>query len=342
MNDIRLLVIEDDKGLAEALEDTLLLAGYQCHIAHSAEEGIVALKNNTFAMVISDVNLPGIDGYGVLNHVIEHYPDLPIMLMTAYGDIAHAVEAMRNGAVDYLLKPFKEQELLEVVRKYTAQVVAAKDQAPIAVDPASKGLLELAARVAATDSTVLICGESGTGKEVLARYIHSCSGRSSEPFVAINCAAIPENMLEAILFGYEKAQFDNSLFKSNNRFAWQVSVLWNPIQRLKLNFISGSEIKNSNKIEKSVNYANYYGVKLDYDFTDRFLLHISSKLMDDEFVGLENLTKEDHISASMRLQYRWRHWLNAFVQYSYDNFDSTIIKDNYDLRMASFGFVVTF
>lgn len=144
------------------------------------------------------------------------------------------------------------------------------------------------------------------------------------------------------LFGYEKAQFDNSLFKSNNRFAWQVSVLWNPIQRLKLNFISGSEIKNSNKIEKSVNYANYYSVKLDYDFTDRFLLHISSKLMDDEFVGLDNLIKEDHISASMRLQYRWRHWLNAFVQYSYDNFDSTIIKDNYDLRMASFGFVVTF
>lgn len=218
MSDVSLLVVEDDRGLAEALEDTLLLAGYQCAMVESSEQAILALKRQNFDMVVSDVNLPGMDGYGLLQHVVEQFPELPIMLMTAYGDISHAVEAMRNGAVDYLLKPFKEDELLDVIAKHTSRVAKVKSNAPIAKDPSSVALLELAKRVAVTDSTVLICGESGTGKEVLAQYIHSVSNRSSQPFVAINCAAIPENMLEAMLFGYEKGAYTGAVASQAGKF----------------------------------------------------------------------------------------------------------------------------
>ncbi len=218
MSDVKLLIVEDDKGLAEALEDTLMLASYQCKIVYSAEEAVIALKHGQFDMVVSDVNLPGMDGYGLLHHVIDTYPELPIMLMTAYGDIAHAVEAMRDGAVDYLLKPFQEEELLNAIAKYTVKAAPSLNPQPIAKDPSSIALLELAKRVAVTDSTVLICGESGTGKEVLAHYIHQHSSRPNAPFVAINCAAIPENMLEAILFGYEKGAYTGAVSSQAGKF----------------------------------------------------------------------------------------------------------------------------
>ncbi|MBM6551240.1 sigma-54-dependent transcriptional regulator [Marinomonas ostreistagni] len=218
MSQVNLLIVEDDRGLAEALEDTLLLAGYRCTMVESSEAAIVELKRQHFDMVVSDVNLPGMDGHGLLQHVVEHFPELPIMLMTAYGDIAHAVEAMRNGAVDYLLKPFQETELLESIAKHTSRAGKVKSHAPIAKDPSSIALLDLAKRVAVTDSTVLICGESGTGKEVLAQYIHSASERASGPFVAINCAAIPENMLEAMLFGYEKGAYTGAVASQAGKF----------------------------------------------------------------------------------------------------------------------------
>jgi len=218
MSDVKLLIVEDDKGLAEALEDTLMLASYQCKMVYSAEEAVIALKHSQFDMVVSDVNLPGMDGYGLLHHVVDAYPELPIMLMTAYGDIAHAVEAMRDGAVDYLLKPFQEEELLNAIAKYTVKQASSSTSQPIAKDSASLALLDLAKRVAVTDSTVLVCGESGTGKEVLAHYIHNQSSRRNAPFVAINCAAIPENMLEAILFGYEKGAYTGAVLSQAGKF----------------------------------------------------------------------------------------------------------------------------
>lgn len=218
MSQVNLLIVEDDRGLAEALEDTLLLAGYNCTMVESSEDAVLQLKRQNFDMVVSDVNLPGMDGYGLLQHVVDNFPELPIMLMTAYGDIAHAVDAMRNGAVDYLLKPFQEAELLEAIGKHTYRASKAKGSEPIAKDPTSVALLDLAKRVAVTDSTVLICGESGTGKEVLAQYIHSVSERASGPFVAINCAAIPENMLEAMLFGYEKGAYTGAVASQAGKF----------------------------------------------------------------------------------------------------------------------------
>ena len=218
MSEVSLLIVEDDKELAEALEDTLMLANYHCVLAYSAEDAVLALRNQTFDMVVSDVNLPGMDGYGLLSHVIEKYPDLPIMLMTAFGDIAHAVDAMREGAVDYLLKPFHADELLSTIAKHAKNHIQPEGQGPVVNDKASHELLELAKRVATTDSTVLISGESGTGKEVLANYIHHNSQRAQAPFVAINCAAIPENMLEAILFGYEKGAYTGAISSQPGKF----------------------------------------------------------------------------------------------------------------------------
>lgn len=218
MSEVSLLIVEDDKELAEALDDTLTLASYRCELACTAEEAVLALKKKKFDMVVSDVNLPGMDGYGLLRHVVERYPDLPIMLMTAFGDIAHAVEAMRDGAVDYLLKPFQADELLNIIAKYAKLTLAEGQDEPVVKDTASLDLLSLAKKVAVTDSTVLISGESGTGKEVLSSFIHHHSKRSREPFVAINCAAIPENMLEAILFGYEKGAYTGAISAQAGKF----------------------------------------------------------------------------------------------------------------------------
>ena len=141
--------------------------------------------------------------------------------MTAYGTIDQAVAAMRDGAVDYLVKPFEAEELEQRVARYVRPAAAARcraSNAPVAEDPVSRKLLELAARVAQSDVTVLLNGESGTGKEVLARFIHARSKRSAGPFVAVNCAAIPEQMLEALLFGHEKGAFTGAQARSVGKF----------------------------------------------------------------------------------------------------------------------------
>ncbi len=202
----RVLVVEDDASLREALVDTLELAGAGVIQAESAEKALDLLAHNYVDMVVSDVNMGGMDGHELLHELRQRFPQLPVLLITAYGSIAKSVEAMRAGAVDYLVKPFKPQVLVDVVARYTGAAWRDEDQ-PIAVEASSQQLLQLARRVAATDSTVIICGESGTGKEVLARYIHQQSQRAHGAFIAINCAAIPENMLEAMLFGHEKGAF---------------------------------------------------------------------------------------------------------------------------------------
>jgi two-component system response regulator FlrC len=139
--------------------------------------------------------------------------------MTAHGAVERAVDAMRQGAADYLVKPFEPKALIELVARHALGVVGVADgEGPIAVEPASAQLLELAAKVARSDSTVLISGESGTGKEVLARYIHQQSHRASQPFIAINCAAIPDNMLEATLFGHEKGSFTGAIAAQAGKF----------------------------------------------------------------------------------------------------------------------------
>ncbi|UAL44938.1 sigma-54 dependent transcriptional regulator [Shewanella inventionis] len=205
MAEAHILLVEDDADLREALLDTLLLAHYECVDVSSAEEAIIALKANQFDMVISDVQMDGIGGLGLLNYLQQHQPKVPVLLMTAYATINSAVSAMKLGAVDYLAKPFAPEVLLNQVSRYLP--LKQNHDNPVVADDKSLALLALAQRVAVSDASVMIMGPSGSGKEVLARYIHQNSQRNGQPFIAINCAAIPENMLEATLFGYEKGAF---------------------------------------------------------------------------------------------------------------------------------------
>jgi two-component system response regulator FlrC len=214
-----ILLVEDDRALREALGDTLELGGYSYRAVDSAESALLALEKDAFGLIVSDVNMPGMDGHALQALVRQRYPQVPVLLMTAYGAVERAVEAMRQGAVDYLVKPFEPKVLLGLVARHACgQLGTAELDGPVAVEPASQKLLALAARVARSDSTVLVSGESGTGKEVLARYIHQQSLRANKPFIAINCAAIPDNMLEATLFGHEKGAFTGAIATQPGKF----------------------------------------------------------------------------------------------------------------------------
>ncbi|RON92626.1 sigma-54-dependent Fis family transcriptional regulator [Pseudomonas fluorescens] len=216
---IKVLLVEDDRSLREALADTLLLAGHDYHAVGCAEDALTAVSREAFSLVVSDVNMPGMDGHQLLALLRARQPQLPVLLMTAHGAVERAVDAMRQGAADYLVKPFEPKALLDLVARHAlGNIGVSESEGPIAVEPASAQLLELAARVARSDSTVLISGESGTGKEVLARYIHQQSNRASQPFIAINCAAIPDNMLEATLFGHEKGSFTGAIAAQAGKF----------------------------------------------------------------------------------------------------------------------------
>ncbi|MCM2459639.1 sigma-54-dependent response regulator transcription factor FleR [Pseudomonas sp. LARHCG127] len=215
---IKVLLVEDDRALREALADTLVLAGHDYAAVGSAEEALLAVGREAFSLVVSDVNMPGMDGHQLLGLLRARQPQLPVLLMTAHGAVERAVDAMRQGAADYLVKPFEPKALLDLVARHALGSLAVEGEGPVAIEPASAQLLELAARVARSDSTVLISGESGTGKEVLARYIHQQSRRAGEPFIAINCAAIPDNMLEATLFGHEKGSFTGAIAAQAGKF----------------------------------------------------------------------------------------------------------------------------
>jgi two-component system, response regulator FlrC len=210
------LVVEDDAVLREALTDTLRSAGIATLAAGDAQQALQVLENPEVALVISDVQMPGADGYELLSLVKRRRPDVPVVLMTAYGTVAKAVAAMQGGATDYIVKPFEARALIGMAQRQLANRVMPDDL--VAVDPVSRRCVSLARRIAQTDATVLITGESGTGKEVYARFMRDSSARSNKPFVAINCAAIPENMLEATLFGYEKGAFTGALAAHAGKF----------------------------------------------------------------------------------------------------------------------------
>ena len=217
MSQPKVLVVEDDVSLREALSDTLQLAGYSVTSAADGATALDELENDKFDVVVSDVQMGPMDGSELLRNIKKHHPQLPVILMTAYGTIQKAVEAMHDGAADYIVKPFEIDALVSIIERYSAAVIE-NQSGLIAEDQRTRNLIELAKRVAETDATVMISGESGTGKEVFARYIHNNSRRSQGPFVAINCAAIPENMLEALLFGYEKGAFTGAYQASAGKF----------------------------------------------------------------------------------------------------------------------------
>ncbi len=241
MNKAIVLIVEDDESLREVLSETLQLAGYQVKVACNGEHALKVLERQPgISLVVSDVQMQPIDGNALMQSIKTLYPQLPVILMTAYGTVEKAVNAMRYGASDYLIKPFEAASLVSMVNRFTSagqdkeQVrkeslkrtgsdcgkkrVNTDNDDFIAVDQRSQELAQIARRVAATDVTVMITGESGVGKEVISRYIHQNSLRAKGPFLAINCAAIPENMLESVLFGYEKGAFTGAYQSKAGKF----------------------------------------------------------------------------------------------------------------------------
>jgi two-component system response regulator FlrC len=212
---LNILVVEDDDALRDALLVTLEAAGHNPVGAPGGLEALALLGREPFSLVVSDLRMAPMDGLQLLSEIRQRQPMLPVLLMTAFGDVDKAVAAMRGGACDFMLKPFEPKALLEQIARYATPPQAS---GVIEADPRTREVLLMAARVAKTDATVLLTGESGTGKEVFARYIHDQSARAKGPFVAINCAAIPDNLLEATLFGYEKGAFTGAQTAQAGKF----------------------------------------------------------------------------------------------------------------------------
>lgn len=251
MVDSQILVVEDDAALREALEETLQDAGYSVSAAADGAEAMLMIERSVPTLVVSDVQMSPVDGLELLAHLREQHPEVPVVLMTAYGSIEQAVTVMQRGAMDYLAKPFEASALIEMVERYLPTMQLGTDEL-IAADPKTLELVALARRLAGNDLTVMISGESGTGKEVFARFIHRQSRRSEAPFVAINCAAIPENMLEAMLFGYEKGAFTGAQSAHPGKFEQaqggtllldEISEMGQPLQAKLLRVLQEREVE---------------------------------------------------------------------------------------------------
>ncbi len=217
------LLIEDDPELREALFSTLRRAGFSVSPVASAEEGLTVLSGADVDLVVSDFRLPGMNGLELLTTVRarRHHP--PMLLMTAFADAPLAIAALKAGARELLLKPFSTSVLVEAVRRHLPASSADADPGPSAsgllcTDARMRATVARAERAAVSDASVLLTGESGVGKEVMARHIHLSSRRAEGPFVAINCAAIPDSLLEATLFGHEKGSFTGAARQQAGKF----------------------------------------------------------------------------------------------------------------------------
>jgi DNA-binding NtrC family response regulator len=229
----RVLVVDDEEVQAGIIADILTKQGYATDQRYSAEEALQSCSRERYGVILIDMKMPGMGGLGFLEQAVQLGLDSKIIIMTAYGTIENAVEAMRKGAFDYITKPFSSEELLiHVQRGFDAYKLADQnkalretlqgmyqDQKFIGVSRAVESIHRLINKVSQSDSSnVLVTGESGTGKELVARAIHDRSGRSTGPFVPVNCSAIPENLLESELFGYVKGAFTGAVVNREGKF----------------------------------------------------------------------------------------------------------------------------
>ncbi|OPY05081.1 MAG: Transcriptional regulatory protein ZraR [Syntrophorhabdus sp. PtaB.Bin184] len=208
------LVVDDDNHMRIALKESLVRAGYNVALAEDGRKAMVEIDRNIFDLVITDVKMPHLGGIDLLKAIKETSPLMPVILMTGYGTVKDAVQVIKEGAYDYIQKPFNTDMLYSVVRR----ALGVNNGKIIFTSRAMKEVLQKAQRVAGSDATVLVLGESGVGKEVISRYIHESSDRSRMSFVAVNCAALPENLLESELFGYEKGAFTGALSRKPGKF----------------------------------------------------------------------------------------------------------------------------
>ncbi len=237
--DFPVILVEDDEDLREAIAVTLRLNHIEFVTHQRAETVLPLLQPGLKTVIITDYRLPGMNGLDLLRLATKEIPDLPVIVMTAFADAKLAVEALKAGARDFLIKPFVPDQLIEIITRYRApQLVSAKTESQIpapvaketpetnhrpapeiiAVDPAMIHTLARCERVAKTDTSVLITGGSGVGKEIIAHHIHLTSKRAAGPYVALNCAAIPDTLLESILFGHEKGSFTGATKSQSGKF----------------------------------------------------------------------------------------------------------------------------
>lgn len=214
----RPLVIDDDIQMRTALYEVLKRRGYNPVAVANGENAISMLSKERFDVVITDVKMPGMDGIQVLRSVKRMCPWLPVLMMTAFGTIESAIEAIKQGAADYILKPFSPEILDSCLKKIIAVEGKSSGCEIVTNNGKMLDILDIAKGIAPAKATVLIMGESGTGKELLARFIHASSGRREKPFVAINCASIPDGLLESELFGYEKGAFTGAISNRKGKF----------------------------------------------------------------------------------------------------------------------------
>jgi len=226
----QVLIVDDEPNLRKILSAQLSRDGYDVMTANDGEEGLSALKDHHIDLVITDLKMPKVDGMTLLKKALEEDPELPVVLITAHGTIDTAVEALKSGAFDFVTKPFDKDEVRQIVAKaLKTRDLRAADATPtpaardarFGIIGHSQGILDIYAileRVADTPTTVLISGESGTGKELVARALHEHSSRKDKPFIKVNCAAIPKELIESELFGHERGAFTGAVSSKPGRF----------------------------------------------------------------------------------------------------------------------------
>jgi len=246
------LVVDDDKLVNEYIVETLVRAGYQCQPVYSGEEALTVIKQKEFDIVLADLKMKEIDGIQLLQHVKNINTDTVYIIMTAYGTVETAVKAVKLGAYDFLLKPVLPETIEHILRRVTEMLdlraeneamrrdLADKFQNIVGKSKAMKTVFERIQTIADARSTVMITGGSGTGKELVARAIHYSSNRKEGPFIKLNCAALPENLVEAELFGYEKGAFTDAKKTNRGRFelADSGTLLLDEISEMPLNLQS--------------------------------------------------------------------------------------------------------
>ena len=230
----KILIVDDEPEMRIAITEALKREGHQTEAAENGADALLRLEGEAFDLVISDVKMPKMSGQDLLREIKEQWPHTQVIMMTAYGTIDNAVESMKQGAFDYLLKPFSIEILAGTVnRAFLSEPEPASAPAPKTAAPKPKSgeagemitqnktmleMVKFVENIAYSKSTVLISGETGTGKEMVARYIHQCSPRADQPFLAVNCAALPEGLLESELFGHEKGAFTGAIAKKEGKF----------------------------------------------------------------------------------------------------------------------------
>jgi len=232
----QILVVDDDALMCKSLCGAIRRKGYEVDATNSGFEALEKLSLKKFAVVITDIKMPEMSGLELLNKIKECSPDTAVVMITAYGSIDTAIEAMKQGSFDYVLKPFPTNKIIEIIEKISGNNNGNREDFPDIITSDSKMLriLDMVDTVGKSDATVLIYGESGTGKELIAKAIHHHSHRASKPFVAVNCAALPEDLLESELFGHEKGSFTGAIARKVGKFelAHQGTLLLDEVSEL--------------------------------------------------------------------------------------------------------------